>query len=368
VPRRLVPLLLLAVACGSSAPRGACTGRPAPGQLGSVCGFENPEDVEAVPSAGLLLVSEMRPLVGDGPGGGAISALTAPDARPRRLFPPGRVSPELPIGDPKCTTPPPDGAFSPHGIASRSGPTAGVARVAVVGHRYREAIELFDLVGRGDDATLLWRGCVPLPADTVGNDVAIAHDGELIVSNFQPSMQGFWLYYYNFLAGLGMNTGDVMAWMPGRGWRRIPGSEGRTPNGVAVSRNGVTVFFAEVAAGRVSAVPRGGVPPGAAARRVRVRGNPDNLTLTSRGTLISGSHVSRTRMIGCVFGRTPCRSGWALIEVDPATLEARTLVEHDGDVVGAVASAAEFDGCTYFGAVFDDRIGVVCPSPRREDR
>jgi hypothetical protein len=368
VRRRLLPLLLLAVACGSSEPRGACTGRPAPGQLGSVCGFENPEDVEAVPSAGILLVSQMRPLVGDGPGGGAISALTGPDARPRRLFPPGRVRREPVVGDPKCTTPPPDGAFAPHGIASQPGARPDLAGVAVVGHRYREAIELFDLEGRGDDATLVWRGCIPLPEGTVGNDVAFAPDGEIIVSNFQPSMQGFWLYYYNLMAGLGMNTGDVMGWTPRWRWRRIPRTEGRTPNGVAVSADGGTIFFAEVAAGRVTAVPRNAAATGGAPRRTRVPGNPDNLAWTSRRTLISGSHLGSTRMAGCFFGRTPCRSGWALVEIDPTTLEARTLLEHDGDVVGAVASAAEFDGCTYFGSVFDDRIGVVCPAPRQEAR
>jgi hypothetical protein len=364
VTRRLLPLLLLAVACGSSTPRGACTGRPAPGTLGSVCGFENPEDVEAVTSAGLILVSQMRPLVGDGPGGGAIAALTSPDARPRRLFPPGRTSGEPPAGEPSCTTPPPVDAFSPHGIASRPGPVPGVVRVAVVGHRHREAVELFDLEGSGDAATLAWRGCVPLPEGTVGNDLAIAPDGEIVVSNFQPSMRGFWLYYYNLMAGLGMNTGDVMAWKAGRGWRRIPGSEGRTPNGIAISPDGTTVFFAEVAAGRVAAIPR----EGGTARRVRVAGNPDNLAWTSRGMLVSGSHMSSGRMVGCFFGRTPCRSGWALVEIDPATFRTRTLLEHDGEVVGAVASATEFQGCTYFGSVFDDRIGVVCPAPGQEAR
>lgn len=364
--RRLlpVPVLVLLVACGAPAPRGECTGKPAPGAMGSVCGFENPEDVEAVSSARVLLVSEMRPLVGDGPGGGAIAALTGPDRRPRRLFPPGRASGEPPLGDPACTSPPPDDGFAPHGLASRAATTPGVVRVAVVAHRFREAVELFDLVGEGEDATLAWRGCVPLPPGTVGNDVAIAPDGELVVSNFQPSMRGFWLLYYNLVAGLGMNTGDVMAWRADRGWRRIAGSEGRTPNGVAVSPDGTTVFFAEAAAGRVTVVPR----DGGAARRVRVVGNPDNLAWTSRGTLVAGSHIPSTRMLGCLLGRTPCRSAWALVEIDPATLRARAILQHDGTVVGGVASAAELDGCAYFGAVFDDRIGVACPAAGREER
>ena len=320
--------------------------------------------MEAIPAAGILLVSEMRPLVGGGAGGGAIVAITGPDAQPRRLFPPGRESREPLVGDPACTTPPPDGAFAPHGITSAPTGTPGVFRIAAVGHRYREAIELFDLAGEREHATLAWRGCVPMPPGTVGNDLAIAPDGEIVVSNFQPSMEGFWLLYYNALGGLGVNTGDVLAWQPGRGWRHIPGSAARTPNGIAVSRDGTTVFVAETAAGRVAVLPRAG----GTVRRVPVVGSPDNLAWTARGTLVSGSHRLSPRMLACLFGRTPCRSPWSLVEVDPATFQTRELLRHEGEVVGAVASAAEFGGCTYLGAVFDDRIGVVCPTPGEEGR
>ncbi|MGD0947092.1 MAG: hypothetical protein ABSA52_06650 [Candidatus Binatia bacterium] len=37
---------------------------------------------------------------------------------------------------------------------------------------------------------------------------------------------------------------------------------------------------------------------------------------------------------------------------------AALLLHHAGTAGGAVAPAAEFDGRMYFGAVFDDRIGV----------
>jgi hypothetical protein len=60
----------------------------------------------------------------------------------------------------------------------------------------------------------------------------------------------------------------------------------------------------------------------------------------------------------CALGRLPCRTGWSIFEIDPASLRATLLLHHDGSVVGGVASAAEFDGRFYFGAVFDDRIGV----------
>ena len=61
----------------------------------------------------------------------------------------------------------------------------------------------------------------------------------------------------------------------------------------------------------------------------------------------------------CAFGRQPCRSGWAVYEIDPVTLAARPVLEHDGEDLGAVATALEVNGRIYLGAVFDDRVGTV---------
>src|SRR5262249_62398994 len=77
--RFLLWVALLAPGCRAQ-PRGPCNPEPRPGELGTICGFENPQDVEAVPAAGVVLVSEIR--VVQGTGGGAISA--GPAARPPR--------------------------------------------------------------------------------------------------------------------------------------------------------------------------------------------------------------------------------------------------------------------------------------------
>jgi hypothetical protein len=361
----LLAAVTLLAAC-AAAPRPPCNPTPEPGTLGSICGFENPEDVEAVPQAGLVLVSNMRPL-GAGPPGGKLMALNVRGTTPRQLWPANGDVREPLIGDPTCTTPPADDTFSPHGINSIPSGVPGVVHVAVVHHGSRESIELFALLGSGDDAVLVWRGCVPYPPGVAGNDVAFAPDGELVASNFQPTFKGFRGAYYMMKGGLGLRTGDVIAWHAERGWRRLAGTAAPQPNGVAVSDDGNTVYYAQAGWGRVAALPRDGDPDGTALRSVKLPGHPDNLAWSPRGTLLVGVHTSGAKPLLCIFGRLPCRASWALVEIDPRTLEATERFRHDGDVVGAVASAAEIDGCTYFGSVFDDRIGVRCEPERKPE-
>jgi hypothetical protein len=127
---------------------------------------------------------------------------------------------------------------------------------------------------------------------------------------------------------------------------------------VFVSPDGTGVFYAETGSGRVSRVTRLGAAPGQGAAHVSIGGNPDNLSLSPRGTILAATHTDGAAFLLCAFGRRPCRTGWSIFEIDPANLRATLLLHHDGSTVGAVASAAEFDGRMYFGAVFDDRIGV----------
>lgn len=316
----------------------------------------------------MLLVSQLR----RGPGAGSLVALplhaaTPSELRPRRLWPTGdptvdRRKSGPPAGEPGCVEPPDSTAFAPHGITTTPADASGAVRVAVVAHGQREAIELFDLTGAGDSAALSWRGCIPLPPDTVGNDVSVAPNGEVVVSNYMPSMQGWRALQYTVASALGWDTGDIVTWRADRGWRHLPGTSARCANGVLVAPDGASVYYAETGSGRVCRVPRAGVPPGETVADVNIGGHPDNLSLTPRGRILAATHTAGAAFLLCGFGRLPCRTGWSLFEIDPGTLHATELLHHDGSVVGAVASAAEVDGRVYFGAVFGDRIGVWRPS------
>ena len=145
-----------------------------------------------------------------------------------------------------------------------------------------------------------------------------------------------------------------MGWDRENGWRHVPGTEAPLPNGVAVSRDGGIIFYSESGAKEIARVSRAGGSPA----RTAVRGNPDNLAWSSRGTLLVGSHTDGPALLTCVLGRRPCPTGWSLLEIDPRTLIVTELLHHDGSVIGAVASATEIDGRFYLGSVFGDRIGV----------
>jgi len=365
--RDLLLAAALAVACSGGEPRGPCDPAPPPGTLGSVCGFANPEDIVFVPAAALLLVSQMRH-PGDAAGGSLAALSLGPDgepiATPRRLWPPAGSARESESptgssgGDSACTTPPEAARFSPHGLAAAAPGPEGEVSVAVVGHGDREAVELFALRGAGEAATLRWKGCVRLPANATGNDVWLGEDGALWVTNYQPAVGGLRGLFYTIVGGLGLPTGEVLRWRSSSpGWERIPGTRGANPNGLLLLPGGETLAVAFTGAGSVGLRPL--APEAGSPRDIEIGGHPDNLTLSSRATLLALVHSSGLASLRCRFGARPCTSPGKLIEIDPATAAASERFSHDGSRIGALASVAEVGNRLYFGAVYDDRIGVL---------
>ena len=372
--RSLLLAAALASACRGGDPRGPCNSSPPPGSLGSVCGFANPEDVAFVPAAGLLLVSQMRH-PGD-PAGGSLAALSlgpagAPIGAARRLWPPsdaaagGDREAPAPSGDPACTHPPEAARFSPHGLAvGAPGPDAEIP-VAVVGHGEREAVELFGLRGAGEAATLRWKDCVPFPENATGNDVWLGEDGELWATNYQRAVGGLRGLYFTIVGGLGLPTGEVLrwSWISSR-WESVPGTRGANPNGLLLLPGGRALAVAYTGAGSVGIRPL--APAAGSPRDIEIGGHPDNLTLSSRATLLALVHTSGLASLRCHLGARPCTSPGKLIEIDPTTGAASERFSHDGSRIGALASVAEVGDRLYFGAVYDDRIGILIDGSRPE--
>ncbi len=342
----------------------ACAGDPRPpcdsvGELPTLCGLRNPEDLAYAPDAGIVIVSSMRVDSDEGTGGGLLSAVTVDQGAIVRLWPP---SPEVvaaesdtTLGDPGCTEPPDPSAFYPHGIAvvDRDDRTF----LYVVGHRGdlggREAVEIFELAGRSAASTLVWKACVPTPGAVLANDVTPHKDGGFIASNYIPD-RSLW---HTIRSGLlGTKTGNVIRWRPHEGWSEIDNTESALANGVALARDGETLFYTETITGKLYRL-RLDATGGRIA--VDIGGNPDNLTWTSRDTLLVATHTSGSVFMLCAFGKRPCTTGWAVYEVDPVTLATSLVLEHDGSELGAVATALETEGVMYLGSVYDDRIGVV---------
>jgi hypothetical protein len=351
-------------ACGGT-PRPDCAPPAGIGEIGTICGFQGPEDLEYVRKVGLVVVSNMRHGGRLGSGGGFLAAFE-PGVEPTvvRLWPtsdPPAADPSPDLGDPACTEPPPATGFAPHGLTSRL--VDGHRQLLyVVGHRgsrgSREAVEIFEMRGRGADTVLEWKACVPTPGRIQANDVALTPDGDIVISNYQPSGS---MRHMILAALLRRPTGDVRTWNHGDGWQIVPGTEALMANGVAVTRRGENVLFAETMTGKLHRVPIAG---GGGGISIEIGGNPDNLTRTPRDTLLLATHTQGAAFMLCMFGRAPCTTSWIVTEIDPDTLATRDVLTHDGAIVGAVATALEVDDLLFLGSVFDDRVGVVRLAPR----
>jgi sugar lactone lactonase YvrE len=217
----------------------------------------------------------------------------------------------------------------------------------------REAVEIFTLTGAGEDARLAWSACVPMPSAVQGNDIAVRPDGTIVVSNYRPDDS---IVHTLKASLLGSTTGDVMVWRREGGWSHLAATQSAMANGVALSRDGNMLFFTESITGNVHRVPLDG---SGGAISVEVDGNPDNLSWTSKGTLLVASHTAGYGFAACLWGRRPCRTSWAVFEIDPATLRVNQVIAHDGSLLGAVSTALQVGHNLLLGSVFDDRIGIV---------
>lgn len=381
--RRALPcmallLALLFPACsGGPPPLAACTaGLPAADGLTAVCGFQNPEDLVALPGGAWLLVSQLP--TPSAPG--SLLALRPGDDARRVLWPPASENAGAPaaaapgedamqaaaqgsaagdmqgdmqagasVGDAACPGPPDPAQFSPHGIdVGQDGST-----LYVVNHGSREAVEFFALALAEDGPSLQWQGCAEVPEafDANLNDVAATPTG-FVTTKMLPA--GTLHAPISMLFGI--EAGALLTWSEREGWARVPGSRGFAPNGVAAAQGGSRFFFAEWGAQRIVRVQsdgsgrKEGAPLGFF---------PDNLTWTASGELLAAGQVGELFDIApCLTLETGnCGVGVRVARIDPETLEAELLVEHDpAVVVGGVSVALEHAGRLWLGVFGGDRL------------
>ncbi len=367
----LTPIAFLAMSLAMlSGPRPDCDPHAARGKVATLCGFENPVDVENAAGARLLLVSQRRRSRDNS--GGSIMALTVSasgPSKPWRIWPTGDLKRDIGVrrglpllGDPRCNKAPSFDGFSPQGLAARSDVVQGLVRVAVVSHGEREAVELFDVVGRGRKARMIWRGCVPMPGSLAGNDIALVGAQEFIVASdtvVEPGMRGV---YYRVFQRFGSTVGHLARWKRGKGWSTLEGTVGPTINGLMLADGGDTVVYSESTTGEIKRMGWRRNALRTPRDRVHIGGRPDNLSLGADGKALLITHLNSVGTTMCKLGNLPCRSDWSLVEFNPNLTEPRQLLRHNGSAVGEVTSVAQMGGYYFFGAAFDDRIGLWRPA------
>ncbi len=367
----LTPIAFLAMALAMlSGPRPACDPHAPRGKVATLCGFENPADVENAAGAGLLLVSQRRRARDNS--GGSIMALTVSasgPSKPWRIWPTGDQKKDdgtkrgLPVlGDRTCGKAPSPGSFSPRGLAARSDLIRGIVRVALVSEGERRAVELFDISGRGRKARMTWRGCVPLPAKLAGDDVVLVGSQDFIVASDTAVAAGLSGIYYRVFQRFGSTTGHLARWKRDKGWRALRGTVGATISGLALVDGGNTVVFSEPNTGEVKRMHWHRNALKTTRDRVRIGGRPDKLSIAADGKALLITHLNSVATDMCQLGNLPCRSDWSLVEIDTRTMEANQLLRHNGSAVGEVTSVVQMGGYYFFGAAFDDRIGLWRPT------
>lgn len=339
-------------ACARLEPLRGCEGE---GAVEVLCGFQNPEDLAAAPGGEWIVVSQFPRIVeGEISGAGSLLVLRPRDGERRALFPvPGaQVHAGVPdVGAAECGEPPDPERFAPHGIDVTEAPDGG-ARLLVVNHGGREAIELFRLEVGAEGPAATWEGCVPLPEDAEANDVAALPEGGFVATKMLPRDSGF---FTMLQIAFGLATGELLEWSAAEGWRAVPGTRASAPNGVAAAPDGKTLYFAAWGNSALVRVAR----DGSARRELALPHHPDNLSWDGAGRLlVTGQKGPITQIPAC--GRIDsgtCPLPFSVVRVAPDDLSFEVVFDHDPARLGGAGTVAlEHDGALWIGTFAGDRV------------
>ena len=276
------------------------------GGLSFICGPKRPEDLAVLPGGRWLVASGIEE-------GGGLHLIDTRTKAWRRWIAPADGKADRRFTD--CAAPPDPDRFAAHGLALAPG-AKGRARLYVVGHGEREAVEVFDIATDGPEPALAWRGCLRAPDKIEFNGVAAAPDGALLVT--VPALPGTSLLD----AFEGKATGAIFEWAPGGGgFRKIEGTSLPHDNGIEISPDGKTVYVAAPPARAVTAYRRG-----ATWRKLWSLSTPgmipDNIHWGPNGKLYAGGFADDEPACGpleAVNGRVDfgCPRGFRAAVIDP---------------------------------------------------
>jgi len=320
-----------------------------------LAGVSAPEDMEPLPGGRALLLSEFRL-----PGSSRMSRLAVLDTRTGVVTPATLRSATHNAqrwGTPDCVAPDPAPSWGGLSLTRAAG---GAWRLLVVNQGSRTSIEAFAVAIRGTDLTLTWQGCAMLPANQHPNDVAGLADGGFVVSIIGDER------HFNAPDGLtrllsGEVTGYLLAYTQAGGFRRLPGTEAATPNGVVVTRGGRQLAFASWTGRAVIAYDL---------RREQVTGrvalpiSPDNLSLTTRGTVLATGGPSVAYVPACLGSGgvgEKCESPFSVMEIGlranaAGALPSTPRIDAPAGVINGATIAVEMGRALYVGAFTGEHV------------
>jgi len=311
----------------------------------SICGLEKPEDLIVAPNRRDIIFGQYSE-------NGSLAILDTVKGSVHKLYPgsTSRIARSDFWGAPTCMTP--SKTFQPHGI-DLSQRSDGRWQLLVVNHGGRESVEFFELqLSKHDSTQLVWRGCAEAPEQGSFNDVAALPDGGFLVTHMADKDSEMWQL---FLSLFGVDSGFVYRWDQAKGYYPIVGTEGKMPNGVAVSPDGTTFFVNQYFDNELRKYD---LATGDLLGAVSVE-KPDNLSWNPQGRLyVASQHASLLELIKSVNTKTavPSLLPFSIYEVDPQTMQKKRVVERKGKPMGAGTVAVEVDGYLYIGSYLGDRM------------
>ena len=316
------------------------------GSVEILCGTRSPEDLEPTPDGKFLIVSQFV----NGRGGTGGAGLVLFDLA-KKTFTKMTVKeePRKDWGDPACPGPP-GGALLPHGISlSRRAGSGKALQLYVVNHGGRQSMEMFELKRAGPGWELAWHGCFVSKQDY--NDVAALADGGFIATH--PTALRAPGDTSNLLGG--QATGYVVRWAAAGGEVELPDTRIGYPNGVIVTPD---QHYMYVNAWTAREVHKYDLKEGKETDVIKLKFMPDNYPSDEKspGNCRWGGGNSRRLSGGkrrAVHTRVR-RCG----EIDPATMEAQTLLDWKGKIspISGVSVALKAGTSLYLGAFQGDRI------------
>lgn len=348
--------LIAAAALALSAP-GASRTQSIEADVSYVLGTDGAEDIVALPGGRWLIAGGLAQA--SGPGTLHLVDRTARAAARMEgtiTFAPDRAA------FPDCPGPYDPSRLSAHGVNLR--PEADGAATLYAVNQGRSAIEVFRAAGSNTMPRLTWVGCVPLPPGAVGNGVAPLPSGGIAATLMAapellpPLPDGVARKPTDAMDMMrqGQPTGYAAEWFRGRGWRKVPGSEGSGPNGIEASQDGRWLWVAMWGSGEVIRVARKGKPRRTA---IKLPILPDNVRWGDDGALWAAGAADRDAYFAC-WQKPGCRSEYGIVRIDPRSLQAAPVPHPDGrPAFGDATTALLAGGELWLAAYPTDRLAVL---------
>lgn len=307
-----------------------------PDQL--ICGFENVEDMVALPGSPWI--------IGSGIGDsyfqkGGLHLFHRETATGRKLVLDMAEGMKARAPYDACPGPADPEQFSAHGLGLKAN-ADGTYNLYVVNHGGRESIEIFEVTPDARDPQIAWIGCIISPEKSTPNSVAARADGSIVMS---ASYAGdFPVPNFSEIAKNGMAAsaedmekareamkyGAVFSWSQGRGWAKVPNSALLGNNGIELSADGKWAYVDSWPGASVTHMP---LEPGLGkAHEIKLSFHPDNIRYAYNGKLVATGHTASEQEIGaCVMANNPhCAIDYRSAEIDPETYEVTDIFDGKG--------------------------------------